>query len=599
MIIRMLASRFGPNAALYSSGVQYDLADDLALRFVGSGVAEVVSGRPFNDAQPTLTGAEAAAVRGLGLGAVLSTASAAAAANTAAAQAILNTVGSLAITVPGTYLFDTTAGPILIPNNGSVYKGPGVVLKVAPGSPGALFTNHTARLAAVATVPGANITYAAAPDGDNYVAVISGLSPAQLANFPVGSWVSAVILGHGAGGSAGTARASRGYRGVRRVVANDGVSTLRYEIDLLYPGSAPSSNQAFLYRVTENPRIWGPGEIDGSGADASASFNDGDPRGVPVWWHHAVNPVVEGGTWKRGRTWTVGGNYCRDLKVLDAIPRLRNDGVSLPSTDFVHICGWQLNPLISGNSGDSGDNFVGMTQDCTGGTAYDFPYQFPGDMDNVRISRTAGHSVSDHGAFAIIGIYGPAAYQYGAIIIDGVRGAGSAAVQLANYAPTNQNNLCIASLRVSDAVVLGLGSGVELLAGTHTIGEMVLTDVYNVREDVNVLKIFPAAVGSIRSLRLQRLGVTPYDSVTYTRTVPVAVFGGINIGMLSIDGCENISLAANLRAFLSDGTGNIGKVGISSCSAAGTGTANVWGDTGGGTAAAPVYWNSTYNGTAL
>lgn len=521
------------------------------------------------------------------------------AANMAIVQASLDATGVALINEPGVYLFDTSAKPILIPDNGSLYKGPGVVLKVADGSPSSLITNHTARLPPVATVAGASVSYGTAPDGQNFCAVVSGLTPAQLAFFPVGSFVSAVVLGHGALGVAGSARNNRGYRGVKRVVANDGISVLKYEIDLSYPGSAPAQAPVSLYRVTRNPRVWGAGEIDGNGLNSDPAFNTGDPRAVVVWWHHAANPIVEGGSWLKGRTWTLGSNYVLNNVVQDARPRLREGAVTPPSCDFIHLCGQQDNTLIIGNAGDSGDNFVGFTQDCTEGTPYNFPYQFPGDMPNVRVVRTKGHAISDHGQVGIVALYGPAAYQYGKILIQDLGGSGSSAVQLSNYAPTNQNNLCIDSLVCENVDALCGGSTVEVTAGSFTLGDVSLTDVYGNREDVPTLKVVPTAVGTLRSLSMRRVGLRPYNSATLTRSVPIATFGGLNYEALSIDGCEGVLLGANVKAFLADGTGNIAKIGISNCSANGTGTAGLWGDTGAGTAALPVYLNSRYNGAVL
>ena len=256
--------------------------------------------------------------------------------------------------------------------------------------------------------------------------------------------------------------------------------------------------------------------------------------------------------------------------------------------------------LVEEEKGGGCDNFIGMTIDCTEGTAYDFPYQSPGDMDNITIRRASGDSISEDGPFGIVGIYGPAAYRYGTITIDGVTGLGSAGVQLANYSATNQNKLVIDRLVISNVRALVSSAQVELTAGAvFDIGELIVDRALGSREDVRIYRADPTATGNIRSLTLRNCTFWPYDGAAFTRTVPVASFGGVNIGALSIVNTEGIVMAVNVKAFEADGAANIPKIGIRDCSATGTGTAHLWGDTGGGTAAAPVYNNATYNGAAL
>ena len=180
-----------------------------------------------------------------------------------------------------------------------------------------------------------------------------------------------------------------------------------------------------------------------------------------------------------------------------------------------------------------------------------------------------------------------------------LRTTSSASVQLSNYAETNMNNLTIDTLRVIRAVGTNGGATVETTTGVFSIGQLILEDVHNTRPDVPTLNISTASTGSIRSLQLSRVGVLPYNGTSHSRSVPIANFGGINIAALSVDGCEGIELNANVVAFSANGAGNIAKVAISNCSATGSGTAALWGDSGAGTAAAPTYFNSTYNGIPL
>lgn len=526
-------------------------------------------------------------------------------------QAILDQGGDLKITTPGIYSFDVVAGPLTLPSNTSLYVGAGVTLKVADGSPSALFTNSAARSAGV-PVLAANSAYAAAPANgwaNNSAIHITNMTAANAALFPVGSMVSVVVLGHGALGAQGTAWNNRGYRGVWRVIEqtiNGGSSSIKYLIDNVYPGGAAAANNLVLYPANENIKIWGPGIIDGNGSLADQSFNTGDPRGCLMWWRHGYNITVEGLHFLRGVTFTIGSNYVRNYTVRSVTFELHYPP-TFTTIDFVHLSGNHQNVLIEDIDGGSGDNTIGFTIDCTdaaaalpAGLIYNFPYQHPGDMYDITIRRVSSNAISEDGAIAIIGIYGPAAYKYNNIVINQVAGNGSAAIQLANYATTGQNKLTIDRIAVSNVRAFCGGAQLEFTAlSIHDIGELTLDGILSPREDVVAIYISDTATGNIRSLTLRNIATMPYDGVTFTRAATLGRLGGININALNIMGCEGIVMGANLKAFDAAGPGNIPKIGIQNCSATGTGTAHLWGDTGAGTAAAPVYNNSTYNGTPL
>ena len=516
--------------------------------------------------------------------------------NTLTLQSVLNSGGDLRITVPGTYLFNTTNGPLTIPSNTSLYLGTGVELKTADGSPSALLTNAAARSTGT-VVPGANISYAAWTEGGGYIAVLTNLAQATAANFPVGSWISVVIGGEGALGAAGTAWASRGYRGVQRVVKQvlaGAASSISYTIDFIYPGSAPSTNPATIYRADENIRLWGQGIINGNSAAASTAYVTGDPRGVVVWWRHLTNIVVEDIRFRRGVTWTMGSNYVRNYTVTHIGGDTRLPVGQLPTADLVHLSGNHQQVLVDTIDIGCEDNPIGMTIDCTIGTLYNFPYQNPGDMTDIIVRNVCTATPG-----GMIAMYGPAAYWYRNIFIDNPSGAsGSAALQLSNYAPTNQNKLSIDSLTFANARTYA-NVMVECLTANVEIGTLLIENVLTPREDIRAIQFGPTCSGTIRSLILRNVNTFPANNVNFTRTVPLVTFGGMNITALAIANSEVIVLAANVKAFEADGTGNIGKVGIRDCSATGTGTAAVWGDTGAGTAAVPVYNNATYNGVAL
>lgn len=525
--------------------------------------------------------------------------------NTKTMQAILDLGGDLRITAPGVYLFDVSSGPLALPSNTSLYVGAGVTLKVAPGSPSALFTNSAARSTGV-TVPIGSASFATAPDGANYCAVITNMTAANAARFPVNSWVSVVALGHGALGVKGTAWNMRGYRGVRRVVEqtiNGNSSSIKYLIDNVYPGSAPSDTAMTMFPANENIKVWGPGTIDGNGALADQTYVTGNPAGCTMWWRHAYTVTVDGLKFLRGVTWSIGSNYVRNYIVRSVSYELRNTP-TFTTTDLVHLSGNHQNVLISDVDGGTGDNAVGMTIDCTGGTAYDFAYQSPGDMYDVTLRRIAGEAICEDGSFGIIAMYGPEAYLYHNVVIDGVTGIGSSALQFANYAATNQNKLTIDRLSISNVRAMTGSAQVEFTAGAvFDIGDLILDGILTPRDDVPAFRAYDTATGNIRVAIMRNLTFTPYDGATFTRTAAMARFGGLNIGALNISGTEGLVQAVNIRAFAADGPGNIPKVGIQGCSGTSSGTgaglAALWADTGAGTAAAPVYNNCTSNGTAL
>jgi hypothetical protein len=521
--------------------------------------------------------------------------------NTALIQTALNRGGDVNIIVPGVYYINSV---LTVPSNTTVYIGSGVTIKVTVGSPSAVFTNSAARSIGIA-VSAANASYTNAPDGQNYCAVITSMAAVDAARFPVNSWVSAVVLGHGALGVKGTAWEGIGYRGVWRVVEqtiNGASSSIKYLIPNFYPGSAPSSNNLTLYPADENIKVWGPGIIDGNGSLADQSYNTGNPQGNLIWLRHCYNVTVEGLSFKRGVTWTIGSNYVRNYTVRGISGELRIPA-NFASVDLVHLSGNHQNVLIEDIDGGSADNAVGMTMDCPSqskGTAPNFLYQDPGDMYDITIRRVSADAICEDGSFGIVALYGPEAYIYRNIVIDGVSGMGSSAVQLSNYSTTQQNKLTIDRIEIKNVRAMVGSAQVELTTGSvFSIGELVMDGAIVPREDTPVYRAYDTATGSIRSLIFRNTTFWPYGGSAFTRTTPLIRLGGPDVGALSVSNIEGIVMAANIKCIAADGPGNLPKIGIRDCSATGTGTAHLWGDTGGGTAASPVYTNSTYNGTPL
>lgn len=515
-----------------------------------------------------------------------------AAANTAILQTMLNIGGSVSVHIPGIYYISSV---LTIYSNTDIYLGAGVILTVADGSPSAIFTNSAARSTGV-SVLGANATFTTAPDGVNYCVSITNMAGAG-SQFPVNSWVSSVVLGHGALGVAGTAFAGRGYRGVYRVVESS-ANAIKYLIDFLYPGSAPSTNNLTLFPANENITIRGPGMLNGNGALADQNFNAGDPRGVMIWTRHAVNVVIDGLRFNRGVTWTVGSNYVRDYTVKNLWCELRNTP-SFASIDLVHLSGNHQNVTIENLSGAAADNMVGMTIDCTEGTAFNFPYQSPGDMYDIKISNIVSDGLCEDGAFDAVALYGPAAYRYSNVQIDSVSGAGSNAVALSNYATTNQNKLVITDLKISNTRLVTGGAQVGINAGVFEINSLILDRIMTIREDAPAFVMSNTATGTIRSLVATNLLFSPYDGVTFTRTSQMVRLGGLTITAAKFDTMEAIAMAVNVRCIERLGSGTITKLVFQDISATGSGTGATYLNSGGGTAPTPVFVRSSYNGTPL
>ena len=525
--------------------------------------------------------------------------------NTRALQTALSAGGDILLTEPGTYEFDVTDGPMTLPSNTSLYVGTGVTLKVADGSPSALFTNATARSTPV-TMAGANVTYGTAPDGSNYCAIVTNMAAADAALFPVNSWVSVVTLGHGALGIAGTAAQGRGYRGVWKVVEqtiNGARSGIKYEIDYYYPGSANPTADVLLYQANENVSIWGPGTIDGNGENADQDYNTGDPRGVVVWWRHVRTAVLSGLDWRRGATWAIGTNYVRGFFARNMTCELNRDA-PFAAVDFIHLSGYNRTVRIEDNSGSSGDNFVGMTIDCTEGTAYDFPYQHPGDTYDIKIFRQTAncYTAESPGAFGIVGIYGPAAYKHFDIEVVSTAGQGSAGVQLAVYAPTNQNLVTIGRLLIRDQST-NANTQIEFTAGVYAIDTFIAERVTLVSELNRGIRIPSTATGTIREFVVNNMCLSPTDGTTYTRTVPFVNMGGLTINNFSMRGTEGVLQAINTHVVTRDGDGTIGKISFVDVSATGSGTgaatAALWQNTGDASVPTIQYTRCRSNGSAL
>jgi hypothetical protein len=603
--ITMLQTRRGEDGTLWLSGTDHVASDTFAQLLITSNLATGPQRAAPSEPGP-LTSVEATQVRTLvSVDGKLRIGVENAAENTATLQAALTAGGDVRVRTPGIYDLNLNAGPMTIPSFTSLYIGAGVTLRVAAGSLCAMFTNSRARDAGI-SIPAGQVSYGTSPDGITQCAVITSLATGVGFNYPVNSWIAAVCTGHGALGAQAFAFLGRGYRGVYRVVESTSTG-LKYQIDQTYPGATNPPTALQLYNANENIKIWGPGTIDGNGALANQTYFAGDPRANVIWWRNAKNITVDGPRFSRGVTWTIGSNYVRDYAVRNCTPELRNSP-AFSSVDFIHLSGNHQSVLIESSGGGAADNFVGMTIDVTDTAAeaaniYNWPYQYPGDMYNVTIRNIAPECICEDGFFGMVAIYGPASYRYQNINIDGVRGAGSSAIQLANYSQTNQNKLNIDSITIRNVRNL-VGQGLRIDGpGVYAIDSIVVDRAMVVRDGDNIISMSDTATGTIRSFSILNPQFSPYDGVTYTRTGDCITLGGLTITSLKISGMESISLANNVIGIRRTGNGVISKFVIEDVSCSGTaGVQALTGATYWNTGTTPptvVYSRCTYNGAAL
>lgn len=522
-----------------------------------TGVGLMANGVPIDDGALVLIAASAGS-------------SAAASANTASLQSALNAGGYVSITVPGVYFINQV---LSIPSNTTIYIGAGVELKVADNANCGIFTNVAARAAGTVLTAGALVWTDAGP---NYAATITQANLNLL--YPVGSFI----------GVMGTP--DRGFQGVWEVVAA-GASLIKFRLADGVGGSGVAASgtgttQLTIYPADLNIRVFGPGRLNGNGANQTL-YGAGDPRGCVTWFRNAKNVTLEGFECKRGITWTCGSNNLVNYTVTG----LTGDTRGGLTGDFVHMSGQHRQALIEKLNVASGDNIVGMTMDITAGTAYDFPYQQPGDMYDVTIRNIHGITPTT----AIIGIYGPAAYRFHSLVIDGISGQGTSAVQFSTYAPTAMNNCNGGSARISKITALTSGASVQGL-GTQNWDNIVIDDV--VLKSPSQEAVLLTAAGTIKKLTV-RNAMT--DTLYGSRTGPMVSISSTNVTALLVKEIENEVLTGTVALISKTGTGNIGKVRIEDVDATGPATvAAVWRNSGAGTVPGVIqYTGSSYNATAL
>lgn len=537
---------------------------------------------------------------------------ASAAANTALAQAALLRGGRVEFTTPGIYYINSV---LFTYSHTTVYVGPGVSIRMADGTSGGVFTNFAARLTLALNptlvtsvthgVSGAGVTWGAAPDGQNYCIIITGV-PGIGAKYPVGSHVSVVATGH----LTGQSQSNAGYRGVWKVLEST-TNGIKYETRRVYPGSNNPIGALTIYPADENIHYTGPGTIDGNGPNISAiTYVGGDPRGNVIWTRHARNVTVNGPNFKRGVTWTLGSNYVRDYFVVNCGGDVR--GTS--NNDFVHLSGAHQNAVLGRLAGAAGDNMVGMTIDITddpGNVAhyptYNFPFQDPGDMWGVTGADINSNTL-DTAPFALIGLYGPPSYQYHGVGFGNLDGPCGACVSLANYAQTGMTQVTGDRLKLSG--LRAQASGYQLdVVGAQSWNAITLDDVILFTENS------PGAVNLSGTGTIGQFSLSNVQPMTATpRSFPVVLISTQNVTAISISDCEGVVMALGAAAgsggiaaldgigcpfTFHSGAGTIGKVNYRNVSVASSvaGAVAIHYAVGAGAVKSLVFDGCSFNGT--
>lgn len=523
---------------------------------------------------------------------------ASASANTTLIQNALNNRGDVYLIGTGIAYVNAT---MITYSNTTVHIASGLTLKMIDGGSGGIFANRASRLAGV-TVPRLSTTWVSIDGAQNYGVQLD--STGIGANFAVGDYVAIVATGHLTSVATATVL-NKGFRGVWRVriVSADSITC---EILLRTPNDGNSNRpgtEVTVYQVDTNITYTGGGTLDGNGANLDQSlYGAGDPKGVVIYTRNAQNVRIDGLNFSRGISWTIASNYVRDYKVLN----ITGDSSGGVTGDFVHLVGQHQQVVIDNLSGKAGDNMVGCTIDITddtsnswsaaGNTAlqpnlnpiwnydnnpdsaalgtfkYNFPYQFPGDMYDISVSRVTGNCINSSGAFAICGIYGPETYSFNNMSFDDISGTGSSAFQLSNYGYTGLNNTNGSKLRVTNLHAKVQGAQLALTVGTQNWDSIVLDDVIHENNNVPAVNI-ESNTGTIGTMTFKNVG---FDFTGANMLLPFfQVVGNQTINNLDIMDTQNVGLASGIPLFLHSGTGSIGRLSyknVSATSAGGAGT---------------------------
>lgn len=512
--------------------------------------------------------------------------------------------GVISLTTPGICYISRA---VLLGDNCYLYIGLGVTLKLRDGADPLTNTGYCVvgnkqaftTIAGATTVANGLISWGNTLPGDSntYHALLTNAnSPGIQAKHPAGTYISAVVTGHFVTGAYPTGSATRAaqnswFRGVYKVGAS-GDTSLRYITTRSTPqGPGSNQNTAYLYRANVNVGVFGPGTIDGNGANQAAtndrsgkSLSAGNPRANVMWFRHVFGLTLDGFEVKRGRTWTIGTNYVRNYLARDIRGDLR-DPAGGSSIDGLHLVGQHQNVVIDLPMLFSEDNTVGMTQDITDDTAisagltFNFDFQAPGDHHSVHVVRAGCDTLGPlSSGFALIAFWGAPGYRFFSPVIDNVTGQGGPLVSLANYPTTGLTQTTIDILRINGLNGV-TSSGAVQITGLHRIDSLIIDGVtLPGAGPVGGALTFPAGTGTptIGTLVVSNVVSTrAADGTPAPRTSAVIQLGSASIGSATFNDIGNVLLntdtaltsVTNVPLISHSGSGVIGSVTLNRCNA--------------------------------
>jgi len=454
-----------------------------------------------------------------------------AAVNTTRMNAALARRGLVTLTRPGQYMFGGPGiGSLLIPSNTTLICAEGVELICANQTHQPLIRNTNSFDPGTAAT--GSIAYSGGGWGLRGTVTATGI---QLKH-PVGSWIGVLNLDL-------SNQANRSYQGVYQVTAV-GTNTITYEMVDTPPSGGNSTSGAIIYPADTNIRIIG-GMWDGNDVGQTGSpYNDGDPNHWVQTLRNTQNTIVQGCSYRRGLSWTVGSNNIRDATYRDLYADLYTDGLGTANAIFQGT-GGARNVLIDGVSGTSDDNLVAWSLDAVGSWTYQNHWN--GDVYNLRIKNVN----SSANNAAIIKLWGNTNARYHSVLIDGVTGRanteGAVGVDC-GFTQTSMLNTRGGKLTIKNVAVACPGAPVTV----RSDGDWDHIEIDQVQQKragsaaaplVQILKRSGGTVQTIRRLDIKNLSWSNPGSVL-NRTTCIVEISDTNIFDLNISGIPQARINA-------------------------------------------------------
>jgi hypothetical protein len=314
-----------------------------------------------------------------------------------------------------------------------------------------------------------------------------------------------------------------------------------------------------IFPADENIVISGAGTIDGNGVNNNAGnpYINGNPLANVTWFHNARNILIDGPIFKRGNTWTIGSSNVTNYQVRNVYGNVNTPGRT--TADFIHLAGAHRSTIVENIDADAEDNVIGLTLDKpTPAGAEDFAYYDVGDNVNTVLRNIRGRT-----SLAIIGIYGPSDYKYKNLLIDGVTGRGSAAVQFATYPTTNMLQTTGDVCNITKINAYTSGQSVIFIGNAGF--DHIIVDYVNHFPGVPEAVAFVQTTGETATFRQVTINKLTYVFAGFGKPgnmikIEGAALGTTNIGTLNINDSETVQLAANWSFLRRANLGTIGKI---------------------------------------